>query len=256
MHDLRLLSCRRVTASAVDARAVRLARHGASAPRRDQPRPLSRRRRRAARSIRRGGDQSRPVGSRLGLARRGGARSRGRIVHRRAGGAADEAVHDFHERRSRARAHPPRGAARGRARAPRGEPPRVGRARRARSRARGDGARAAAGRRRAAGAPARRIWRRRKRSATRPPNWRGTRARRSPSCSIAWPRARASRNGAARRASCRPRAGRCCSTPRSSCRPHAPPPSGIWPRAKRAVARDGYQLTLSGPWPPYSFIQD
>ena len=27
-------------------------------------------------------------------------------------------------------------------------------------------------------------------------------------------------------------------------------------REARRVARDGYQLTLSGPWPPYSFIQD
>jgi hypothetical protein len=31
---------------------------------------------------------------------------------------------------------------------------------------------------------------------------------------------------------------------------------GLARREARELARQGYQLTLSGPWPPYSFIQD
>ena len=36
----------------------------------------------------------------------------------------------------------------------------------------------------------------------------------------------------------------------------APRRSGRWRRAKHALSRHGYGLTVSGPWPPYTFVQD
>ena len=100
---LRLLRDRVAAAAAAGARAVR------GLPGRDRcgsstsDGGLYRRgRRRAARRVRRSGDQPRAVRSRLGLARRRRARGGRRVVHRRRRGAADEAVHDLHERRARA----------------------------------------------------------------------------------------------------------------------------------------------------------
>src|SRR5207244_2385624 len=79
-----VLSRRRLAPAAADARAARPARHGTRAAARRQRWPLSRGRGCAARSVRRGRDQPRPLRSGLGRARRRRPRIGRRIVYRHA----------------------------------------------------------------------------------------------------------------------------------------------------------------------------
>ena len=70
---------------------------------------------------------------------------------------------------------------------------------------------------------------------------------------------RAARNcrGADRPPNCQRRVGRCCWTRPSSCRGRRRRRSAP-PRAERAraLAPQGYAVTLTGPWPPYTFVKD
>ena len=194
-----------------------------------------------------------PDRSRLGVARGGRARSGRRIVHRRDRGAADEAVHDLHERR-RALAHVRSRAARDRRRREaRREPSGVGRARGARSRARSRGA---APKKKAPTAPIGAAYLARKKAQRdAASSWRRTRARRWRRCTIDWPRDRVWRSGG-RRASCRCRAAVAARRGVSG----AARARGVVPGARRAriasARAPGLRLTFSGPWPPYTFVQD
>ena len=198
----------------------------------------------AAQPVRRGDDQSEAVGPRLGVARRHRARSRRRVVHRPAGGAADEALHDFHQRRSRARSGPRRPAPRRRDGETRGEPRGVGRsgdprsvrprvprraAREARRVRREGPARRSVGAE-AAGAA---IFPRKKPSAMRSSSSPSTLEKPSPSYTIVWTRV-PGWPGAERRASCRSRAVRFCSTRHFWSRAPAARAFARWWPARRA----------------------
>ena len=195
--------------------------------------------------------------SRLGVARRGRARSGRRVVHRVDRGAADEAVHDLHDRRARARARARRSA--------RGSRRWSSAWRISRSGASGSCsiARCAArprrneAQRRGVGTRRRPTWRRRRRSATP-----------SKRAGVARPRdrRRAVRSaGGARRAT---RSAASASELPAQGGPLLLDAAFLVPRARaatfkalaaresQALARQGYGLTLSGPWPPYTFVQD
>ena len=172
------------------------------------------RRRRAAPAVRRRVDQPASFGSGLGVARGDRARGGGRVVHRRAGRAADEAVHHLQQRRAGPRSSAPRTKPSRRPAEARRGPPRVGRARGARSGVPASGKTAHGGERRPRQAS--RTSRSRRRSATVRASSCSARERRSRICTIDC-RPRRRPRGAERRRSCPPKADRCCSMPRSWC---------------------------------------
>ena len=96
----------------------------------------------------------------------------------------------------------------------------------------------------------------RKRSATRWWSWRRARARPWRRCTIGWPRARGWRNGGS--PSELPVQGGPLLLDAAFLVPRARAASfqALASRESRALARHGYGLTFSGPWPPYSFVQD
>ena len=182
-----------------------------------------------------------------------------RIVHRRDRRPADEAVHDLHERRARAGAHRPAADADRVARQARREPSGVGRSRRARSR--GSGARV--------GASIARSARPRLRARPAPPTSHAR--RRSAMRRSSWPRARANGGRAVRSARGAIEAGEAPSGERAASAGRTAAArrgvsraagargrrSGRWRRARRGRWRGrATAMTVSGPWPPYTFVQD
>ena len=212
------------------------------------------RRRRAAPAVRRRIDQPPPFGSRLGVARGDCARGGGRVVHRGAGGAADEAVHHLQQRCACAGSSAPRPQPYRRPSEARRRAPRVGRARR-----HGSGVPAAgetAHRRGASAAPGVAYLALKK--AQRDHASELVQRARTTVADL-YDRLQAPASASRRRAATElPAQGgpllldAAFLVPRSRSAQFR----ALVGRQSKALASHGYQLVMSGPWPPYTFISD